>query len=471
MIILSCLLVSLGFYFARDTGGVLKPTVKTDYDEQVVQNYKNYCAGCHGHRLEKFADDNWMFARSEAEIVAVIRDGEEVSGMPSFSQTFTEKEIDALAGYIQHAAKTMAVGKEKKDFSLDHAVETGTAFWAETILSDMDSPWGLEFLPDGDLLITERYGSLLRFNPDIGLVEIHGLPSIRAGGQGGLMDLQLHPDYKSNGWIYISYSYYDEEDASKGNTAIMRAKLDGNQLTEQEIICKATPTVETQHHYGSRIEFDRDGYLYFSVGDRGRRDNFPQSIENSNGKIHRLYDDGRIPEDNPFINTPGADKSIFTYGHRNIQGLAMNPQTGEIWAHEHGPKGGDEINILHSGKNYGWPVISYGINYDGTIFTKITEIAGMEQPIEYYIPSIAPCGMAFITSTRYKGWENCLLIGSLSFEYLEFCKIENNAVVGHEKLLQGIGRVRNVRVGPDGYIYVAVEKPGKLLRLIPVDNE
>jgi glucose/arabinose dehydrogenase len=285
------------------------------------------------------------------------------------------------------------------------------------------------------------------------------------------MDLEFHPDFENNDWIYISYSYIDAKDAGKGNTAIIRAKLQENSLINVETIYKATPTVSTHHHYGSRIEFDKDGFLYFSVGDRGRRDEYPQSITNSNGKMHRLLDDGRIPEDNPFVNTPEAETSIYSYGHRNIQGIAMHPVTGEIWTHEHGPKGGDEINIVQAGKNYGWPVISYGINYDGSSFTDITEKEGMEQPLIYYVPSIAPCGMAFITGNRYKGWENNLLIGSLRFEYLERCIIENNKVVEQEKLLEGIGRVRNVKVSPDGYIYVAVENPGRILKLIPVDQE
>ena len=290
------------------------------------------------------------------------------------------------------------------------------------------------------------------------------------GGQGGLMDLQLHPEYAENGWIYISFSYFDALNKRAGNTAIIRTKLVGNELSDIQYIYRGTPTLSSTHHYGSRIEFDNEGYLYFSIGDRGRRDKFPQKLDNSNGKVHRLHDDGRIPADNPFVSNPGAEKSIYSYGHRNIQGIARHPVTGEIWTHEHGPKGGDEINISKAGLNYGWPVISFGINYSGTKFTDDTAMAGMEQPMLYYVPSIAPCGMAFVTGNRYKGWENNLLIGSLRFKYLERLVVSENTVIEQERLLEDIGRVRNVKVSPDGYIYVAVEQPGKILKLIPVKD-
>lgn len=462
-------ILTLSFYISNCSSGDSLVVEVLKYDKSVVQNYNNYCAGCHGYNLEKFADDNWMFANSESEVIAVIKNGEEEMGMPAFDKTFSDKEIKALTDYIVNEAKELAGQKEYADYSERIANEEGTAFWAQTIVADLESPWGLEFLPDGNLLIAERNGTLWLFNEVGGLREVSGLPDIRVGGQGGLMDLQLHPEYASNGWIYISYSYFDAKNSDRGNTAIIRAQLNGGSLSNTETIYMATPTVSTKHHYGCRIEFDNDGYLYFSVGDRGRRDSYPQSTDNSNGKVHRLHDDGRIPEDNPFVNSDGAEKSIWSYGHRNIQGIAKHPVSGEIWTHEHGPKGGDEINIVEPGKNYGWPVISYGVNYSGTKFTDITHKEGMEQPLLYYVPSIAPCGMAFVTSTKYPGWENSLLIGSLRYEYLEQCFIAQNKVVNQVKLLENIGRVRNVKVSPDGYIYVAIESPGKILKLIPAE--
>lgn len=439
--------------------------------EKDSSNYVNYCAGCHGTNLEEFQNRDWMFAKSEKEIFAMIKSGEEKMGMPAFDQAFSDKEIKSLTKYILNRSKELASvpSKEKK---FDKEVNAKNInFWAETVISGLDVPWGLEFLPNGAMLITERDGRLLKYSKNKELIQIKGLPPIRVSGQGGLMDVKLHPKYNENGWIYFSYSYFDANDNDKSNTAILRAKLDGDQLINQEIIYKATPTSTKSHHFGSRIEFDNNGYLFFSVGDRGDRDRNPQTLDNSNGKIHRINDDGTIPEDNPFVETEGAIKSIYSYGHRNSQGVTINPATGDIWEHEHGPKGGDEVNLIKPGLNYGWPIISYGINYDGTKFTDITTQEGMEQPIIFYVPSIAPCGMAWVTGNKYPGWENNLLIGSLRFQYLERCKVKDNKIVEQERLLEGIGRVRNVKVSPEGYIYVAIETPGKIIRLVPVDEK
>lgn len=337
-------------------------------------------------------------------------------------------------------------------------------YTTEIVVPELNVPWGLVFLPDGSLLISEKSGDLIHFK-DGKKTLVEGLPPMYIRGQGGLLDLELHPKYEENGWIYISY-VSSEGEGPGGNTAIIRAKLDGDTLTNQELIYKATPNTSKGLHFGSRIEFDNDGYLYFSIGERNERDTNPQNITLDCGKIYRLYDDGRIPEDNPFVNTPGAKPAIYSYGHRNPQGLAKHPVTGEIWENEHGPQGGDEINVIQKGKNYGWPVISYGINYDGTTFTDITEKEGMEQPFFYWVPSIAPCGMAFVTSDVYPDWKGSLLVSSMKFSYLERLVIENNKVVKREKLIENMGRVRNVRQGPDGYIYAGIEGLG-IIKIIP----
>jgi len=338
-------------------------------------------------------------------------------------------------------------------------------YMVDTVVTDLESPWGMAFLPDGTMLITEKPGRLRlvkegKLMPD----SVLGLPEITAKGQGGLLDLQLHPNYEQNGWIYISYSTPGD---GGWNTAVMRAKLQGNSLVEQEVVFQAEPFTKKSHHFGSRIEFDNAGYMYITVGDRGNRDENPQSLENACGKVHRLYDDGRIPEDNPFVGQGNALASIFSYGHRNPQGLAKNPVDGTIWEHEHGPQGGDEVNIIKPNVNYGWPVITYGINYDNTIITKDTAKAGMEQPLHYWTPSIAPCGMTFVSSDKYPSWENNLLVGSLKFRYLARCEVQGNQIVHEEKLLESIGRIRAVEQGPDGYIYVAMESPGQIVRLFP----
>ncbi len=336
-------------------------------------------------------------------------------------------------------------------------------YTTELVVPELQIPWGMVWLPDGGMLITEKSGELIHFKNRTKTL-IGNVPEVYNRNQGGLLDIELHPKYKENGWIYITYS--SKEGAEKGgNTALIRAKLENNQLTSIEKLYKGTPNTTRGHHFGSRIEFDNDGYLYFSIGDRGNRDVNPQDITKDGGKIYRVNDDGSIPKDNPFINDKGAKKAIFSYGHRNPQGMAIHPD-GTIWVHEHGPKGGDEINPIKKGVNYGWPVITYGINYSGTSITDSTKKEGMEQPLYYWIPSIAPSGMDFITSDKYPDWKNDLLIGSLVFQYLELVELTNNKVTGRKKLLDGMGRVRNVRQGPDGYIYVAIENKG-IVKIIP----
>ncbi|MBV1923986.1 MAG: PQQ-dependent sugar dehydrogenase [Flavobacteriaceae bacterium] len=343
-------------------------------------------------------------------------------------------------------------------------VSTVVNYKTEVVVPDLRIPWGFVFLPEGGFLITEKSGDLLLVKNGI-KTNIKGLPEIKVIGQGGLLDIELHPDYSKNGWIYITYVTSDGE-GKGGNTALIRAKLNGNQLTEVEHLYKASPNSKAGQHFGSRIEFDNKGFLYFSVGDRGDRDENPQDITRDCGKIYRLHADGSIPIDNPFINTPNARTAIFSYGHRNPQGMMKHPETGKIWIHEHGPKGGDEINIIEKGKNFGWPIISYGVNYSGTSFAEDTALPGMEQPLFYWVPSIAPSGMAFITSDKYSDWKGNLLVGSLKFGYLERLVLKNDKVVKRDKLLEGMGRVRNVRQGPDGYIYVAIENLG-IVKIIP----
>jgi len=434
------------------------------------ENYQMYCAGCHGVNLDNLVGRKWVYGKNPAKVEQIIAEGLERDGMPGFDSIFTNDEVRALSEYILAETKARSIKENTFLPPRDGIYGDDFKYKTEVLVDKLEIPWGIEFLPDGDILVAERKGILSRLTKEKQLIQIMGLPEIKVIGQGGLMDLKLHPDYAQNGWIYISFSYADGKNKQASNTQIIRCRLNGNQLTDIETIYQGKPAVPTNYHFGSRIEFDKDSYLYFSIGDRGRRDVFPQKLDNSNGKVHRLKDDGSIPPDNPFYDTKGAEKSIFSYGHRNIQGMAMHPVSGQIWTHEHGPRGGDEINIVKPGRNYGWPVISFGINYDGTTFTNDTARAGMEQPLTYWVPSIAPCGMAFITSNRYGEWENDLLIGSLRFEYLERCIIENNKLKGHERLLEGIGRVREVKVSPDGYIYVGVENPGRIIKLIPVNE-
>ena len=337
-------------------------------------------------------------------------------------------------------------------------------YTTELVVPDLNIPWGMTFLPDGSMLITEKSGELIHFK-DGKKTNIEGAPEVYVRGQGGFLDIVTHPDYTNNGWIYMTFASI-EGGGDGGNTALIRAKLEGNTLTNKELLYKATPNTKKGQHWGSRIAFDNDGYLYFSIGDRGNRDVNPQDITIDCGKIYRLNDDGTIPEDNPFVDVENAKTAIYSYGHRNPQGMTKNPFTGAIWVNEHGPRGGDEINIIKKGKNFGWPVISYGINYSGTTFTDITEKEGMEQPLFYWVPSIAPSSMAIVSSDKYLNWKGNVLVGALKFSYLERLVLENNEVVKREKLFEDIGRVRNVVQGPDGYIYMAVEGKG-ILKIVP----
>jgi len=339
-----------------------------------------------------------------------------------------------------------------------------TVFTAELVVENLQIPWGMVFLPDGSMLITEKSGELIHFKEGA-KTSIQGVPEIYARGQGGLLDIELHPNYAENGWIYLSYAS-EEGDEKGGHTAIARARLSGDQLTDLQVLYKAGPNTTQGQHFGSRLEFDEAGFLYFTIGERGQRDINPQDLSRDGGKVYRIHDDGSIPSDNPFAGQAGALPAIYTYGNRNPQGMVRHPDTGEMWIHEHGPRGGDEINILGKGMNYGWPVITYGINYSGTKITDNTEMEGMEQPIHYWVPSIAPSGMCFVTSEKYPGWKGSLMVGSLSFQYLERLVMDGTRVLRREKLLEDIGRVRNVRQGPDGLIYVAVEGKG-IYRLVP----
>jgi len=334
----------------------------------------------------------------------------------------------------------------------------------EIVAKDIDIPWGMDFINNNEILVTEKSGVLYKITNGK-KINIDGVPESYLRGQGGLLDVAIHPNYSKNNLIYLSMSSQLGE-GNGGNTAIYVAKLNENILTNIKLLYKAEPNTKKGQHWGSRIVFDNKGHLFFSIGDRGNRDVNPQNINLDGGKIYRLNLDGSIPKDNPFVNKDGAKSAIYSYGHRNPQGLFFHPETGVLWEHEHGPRGGDEINLPQIGKNYGWPLITYGINYIGTSITDKTEAPGLEQPIYYWIPSIAPSGMTFLTSDKFPKWKNNLFVGSLVFQYLERLVLKNNKVIYREKMLDGIGRVRNVKQGPDGYLYIGVEGKG-IIKIIP----
>ena len=347
------------------------------------------------------------------------------------------------------------------------------AFRVVTLTKGLDHPWSIAFLPDGRMLVTEREGRLRIVGKDFKLdpKPIAGLPEIAVHGQGGLLDVVLHPQYADNGWIYFSYSA--PGDGGWG-TALARAKLSGDmsghRLTDLQVLFSMEPKTRTGQHFGGRIVFDRKGYVYLTLGDRGEMAR-AQQLNDHAGSVIRLHDDGRVPADNPFVKNKKAKPEKFTLGNRNIQGAALHPVTGELWTQEHGPQGGDEVNVMRSGRNYGWPVITYGVNYGfGTKIGEGNAKPGMEQPLHYWVPSIAPSGMAFYTGDKFPNWKGNILIGALKDEMLVRLELDGEKIVREERMIKGeIGRIRDVRVGPDGFVYLLTdERDGVIARLEPV---
>lgn len=343
-------------------------------------------------------------------------------------------------------------------------------FVLDKITDSIQVPFGMAFLPDGNMLVTNRFsGELIKVDIESGKkIVIKAVPKSYSRGDGGALDILLHPDYEKNEWLYFSHSFGDSISSSM---AIDRAKFKGDSLTSVQRIFSAFPFYKSPSHYGSRMVI-KDRHLYFTMGDRYDLMDSAQTLNNHLGKVMRIWDDGRIPLDNPFTDVEGAKPEIWSYGHRNPQGLTLHPVTKELWLHEHGPKGGDELNRIEPGRNYGWPVICHGIDYDDTpIGDGITHKNGMEQPIHFYTPSIAPSGMDFYTGDKFKGWKGNLFIGSMALTHLNRLVFKNGKVIHEERLLQDFGkRVRVVRQGPDGFLYIGVDG-GAIYRLKPTNSE
>ena len=339
------------------------------------------------------------------------------------------------------------------------------SFQVETYADGFEIPWGMAFLPDNRMMVTDRIGDLWIVEKDgKDKLKVSGeIPNVRSKGQGGMLDVAVHPDFNTNSYIYLSYSDYSE---NKSHTSLIRAKLVNNSLVNSQIIFRPEEKFFTKRslHFGSRIIFDDKGFIFFCIGDRGDRD-LAQNLDMPNGKIYRIRDDGTVPIDNPFYYTKGAIKSIWSYGHRNPQGLAIHPSTRQLWEAEHGPRGGDEVNIILRGHNYGWPVITYGKNYSGTIISKLTHHEGMDQPVFHWTPSIAVCGIAFYDGSQFPEWKNNLLATSLKYERLHRVELDGMNMVKDEIIFEAESRVRDVEVGPDGIIYVALEDPGRIVKL------
>ena len=497
------------------------------------------CSGCHGTpeltgRAPWLFDQKWLDGTDDDKIANTVRHGVPEKGMVGFTpEQLSDPQIFQLINYIRTATANL---KPKPAYVADPAGKVITSekqsFTMEMLTRDVNTPFGLAFLPDGRLLITERNGTLRVLDKRNQLSPpITGTPKPHVQQDGGFLDVTVHPQYAKNGWIYLSYSEVqpgyvappppppadsaatpasagrvtpgtnaDAPPAARGgfgagqgrgrggppqppsNTVIVRGKIGkNNEWTDQQVVFRSPAElyVSSGVHFGSRFAWDREGHLFFTLGERGTMQN-AQDLKNGLGKVHRVNDDGSVPKDNPFVSSPGADPTIWSYGHRNPEGLAWEPGTGRLWESEHGPSGGDEINIIEKGHNYGWGVASKGLQ--GGI-TKTSE-SGMDDPIVYYTPAIAPAGITFYTGSRYPGWKNSsLLVGGLVGQQLRRLEISNEKVLKQEVLFSEYGRVRDVVQGPDGYLYVALQSPtggqgvplsaatpGMIVRLVPAPS-
>jgi aldose sugar dehydrogenase len=425
--------------------------------------YKELCASCHGQQGESFRMRVFKYGAKNEEIHKSIKEGIVNAGMPAYGNTLNTDEIDQLTAYIKDLALLPKIEPNNKTIFNSEVV----TLQLDTITTEASIPWSIEFLPDNTMLIADRDGDFYHRYNNGNLIKISNTPIVHNKGQGGLLDVLVHPDFKTNSIIYISYSKPLAD--SKSTTAVVMAKLTNDALTDVKEILEAKPYFTTNHHYGSRMVMDKNKFLFITVGERGKENENPQDLKSMCGKVHRLKEDGSIPNDNPYVGQSDIPQSIYSWGHRNPQAIDINPISGEVWANEHGPKGGDEINIVMPKRNFGWPIATYGINYNGTIITENKTGPGVTDPIHYWLPSIGPGDGIFVTSDIYgPKWKNNYISASLSFGYLERLVFDGSKVTHREKVMEGVGRMRSLKQGPDGFIYIGLENPGRVYRIRPL---
>jgi glucose/arabinose dehydrogenase len=448
--------------------------------------YAQFCASCHGPTLQggtagSLVDDVWKFGGDDASITASIRDGRAGTPMVAFKDLVTEEQIRQLLFYIRTQTGLLKGNPETKVDPDGHVIKSEKqTVKLEVVAKDLETPWGIAFLPDRRLLITERPGRLRILDKGKLSPPVTGTPEVWVRQDGGLFDVEVDPQYAKNGWIYLSYSEPQQgfklpadpppaaAPGGRGNqppsipsmTVIVRGKIKKNAWVEQQVLFKGTEDLYStaNFHYGSRFIFDKQGHLFYSIGDKGKPED-AQDLSKPTGKIHRINADGSVPKDNPFVGRAGAVPTIWSYGHRNPQGLAFDPVTGKLWETEHGPTGGDELNQIDAGKNYGWAVVSNGMQPG---ITK-SEQEGMESPKTTWTPTVAPAGITFYSGRQYPGWRNSLFVACLGGQRLLRIEIENDKVVHQEVLFNEFGRVRDIVIGPDGYLYVSLSLPGQRL--------
>jgi aldose sugar dehydrogenase len=439
--------------------------------------YQKHCSHCHGIKFQggnakSLVDGVWQFGDSAGHISRNIKFGITHLGMPAYEKTLADQQIKQIATYLLEAEKKAGAAKPPVPATLQTLdYDIGVEQW----IQGLEVPWSLAFLDKDTALVTERPGRLRVIEKGhLYSKPVEGTPEVVAEGQGGLLAVAFDPDYAEEGnqWIYLAFSHGLEIEPNgaraRAMTKLVRGRIDGNNWKDEETLSEAPHDTyrTTRHHYGTRIVFDKKKYLYFSIGDRGTGAH-AQDLSKPNGKIHRIRRDGSIPKDNPFRRKRNAMPTIFSYGNRNPQGLAFHPETGHLWSSEHGPLGGDEINLVFPGANYGWPIITYGRNYNGSIITDLVRKEGMQQPVWYWNPSTAVCGIDFYSGDLFPKWSNKLLVGALKYEDVRVLDIEKDRVMHEETILKNAGRVRDVVCGPDGAVYIVLNDPGTILRLAP----
>lgn len=435
--------------------------------------YQNYCSGCHGREAQggsggALQPGKFKHGGTPEALFASIHDGIALNGMPAFGERMDDAQIrqivEALLEPEKRTVESRPPAAKAEDAqtirTLDYSVRV------ETWVGGLDVPWGISFVAPDLALVTEKRGTLRAVvQGELQPEPVAGTPPVADGGQGGLMDVEPHPQYASNGWIYLSFS--DPKPSGRGAmTKVVRGRIRGGAWADQETIFDAPAESYSGggNHFGSRLRFGPDGMLYFSIGERGNGAN-AQNLGHPGGKVHRVTPEGQIPPDNPFVGREGALPSIWSWGHRNPQGLAFHPMTGDLWESEHGPRGGDELNIARRSLNYGWPEVSYGINYNGSILTRERVRPGIEQPIWFWRPSIAVCGIEFYTGAEFPYWRNHLLVASLANQTLRLLHVEEGRVLHEETILRDMGRIRDATTGPDGAVYAVMNDPHRVLRL------
>ncbi|MEY2879780.1 MAG: Soluble aldose sugar dehydrogenase YliI precursor [Verrucomicrobiota bacterium] len=454
---------------------------------KITETFTQLCANCHGPKLEggmtpgnnkvpSLLGDTFLHGNDDESIAKSIKEGYPLKEMPPWGAVLSDKDIRSMVIYIreqQFLFKRGAIKIEKLPDSFD-GKSAQHNFHVETWVGDLVEPWSLAFLGADKAIVTEKLGYAYLIDKGKRAARpLIGVPAVDTGGQAGLLDVVPHPDYAKNGWVYFAFSDPQTRDGQPVSlTRIVRGKIKGNALTESQTIFQAPVEMYPKGggvHFGGRIAFDGKGHIFFTIGERGTGAN-AQNLGVAMGKVHRLNDDGTVPADNPFLKDAKALPSIWSYGHRNPQGLAIHPSTGDLYDLEHGPRGGDEANLVLPGRNYGWPVITYGMDYPGTPMagSEGTAKAGMEQPVTYWLPSIAPCGASFYSGDLFPKWKNSLFVASLAAKELRRLEINGNKLVSQEVIFKGetdANRIRHVIGGPDGAVYVLFRE--RIARLTP----